>query len=328
MLGIVQPVAPPALATRHGGGSPTHAVKVSGRSVTDHTNVRVVDGERVLAEAVETYRVALGDRLLAAYALGSLAHGGFSELVSDIDLGLIVSDPLLPDYGALIQVVADTERSKGSRLHERLSVFWGTPSTLRGEHVGGRFPALDRLDLIENGHLLAGSEDARSGLPRPGVSELLITGAEFALNYLAGVRGPGDLPNQGLASLRPAGEDAIEEIRSPDLLIAQGVRRLTKLVLFPVRFLYTAASGRVGTNERAVARYLADRKAPSTTLVAAAFAWRTAAPADETAAAALLREQMVPLYLHYIADHIARLDSLGEIELASAFREWRDRLIG
>src|SRR5713101_1433043 len=131
-----------------------------------------VDGGRVLAEAVEAYRVALGDRLLAAYALGSLAHGGFSELVSDIDLGLIVSDPPLLAEGSMIQVVADAEKSKGSALHEQLSVFWGTPATLRGEREGGRFPALDRLDLIENGRLLAGTDEARFGLPHPGVREL------------------------------------------------------------------------------------------------------------------------------------------------------------
>ena len=103
----------------------------------------MVDGEGVLAEAAAAYRVALADRLLAAYALGSLAHGGFSELVSDIDLGLIVSDPRLPKHDAMIQAVADAERSKGWALHERLSVFWGTPATLRGEREGGRFPALD-----------------------------------------------------------------------------------------------------------------------------------------------------------------------------------------
>ena len=101
--------------------------------MTGQTSVSVVDGERVLAEAVEAYRVVLGGRLLAAYALGSLAHGGFSELVSDIDLGLIVSDPPLPADGSMIQMVADAEKSKGSALHERLSVFWGTPATLRGE---------------------------------------------------------------------------------------------------------------------------------------------------------------------------------------------------
>ena len=47
-------------------------------------------GEAVLAQALAAYRAALGSRLVAAYALGSLAHGGFSPLVSDVDLGLIL----------------------------------------------------------------------------------------------------------------------------------------------------------------------------------------------------------------------------------------------
>jgi hypothetical protein len=286
-----------------------------------------VDGETVLTEAAEAYRVALGDRLVAAYALGSLAHGGFSELVSDIDLGLIVRDPLEPQDAETIWAAADTEKRKGSALHERLSVFWGTPATLRGEQNGGRFPALDRLDLIENGRLLAGSDGARLGLPRPSAGELLITGAEFALDYLAGVRRPGALPAEGLGSMRRAGEDAIEEILSPDLLLARGVRRVTKLVLFPVRFMYTAATGRVGTNDAAVARYLRDDQAPSIGLVAAAFDWRRAPPRDRAAASELLREQMLPLYLYYIDDHLERLCSVGEVGLACAFREWRSLLV-
>ena len=273
----------------------------------DSTSVGVPDSERVLAEAVEAYQVALGGRLLSAYALGSLAHGGFSELVSDIDVGLILSDPSVSADASMIQVVADVQKGKGSPLHRRLSVFWGTPATLRGERKGGRFPALDRLDLIENGRLLAGSDVARAGLPRPGLSELIVTGAEFALDYL--------------------GKGAIEEIRSPELLIAHGVRRLTKLVLFPVRFLYTAATGRIGTNDAAAADYLSDGQASSSRLVAAALAWRTSEPTDQVAAAALLREHMVPLYLHYIADHITRLGSLGESELAEAFRDWGERLV-
>ena len=281
----------------------------------------------MLGEAAEAYRVRLGERLVAAYALGSLAHGGFSELVSDIDLGLIVSDPLQPADAETIKAVADIEKSKGTALHGRLSVFWGTPSTLRGEREGGRFPALDRLDLIENGRVLTGSDDARRSLPRPTAKELLITGAEFALDYLAGVSRPAGLPTEGLGSMRLAAEDAVEEILTPDLLLGRGVRRVTKLVLFPVRFVYTAATGRVGTNTAAVARYLEVHHAPSTRLVAAALAWRTAPPADQQAASRLLGEQMVPLYLYYIDDHIARLGSIGEVDLARAFQEWRDRLV-
>jgi predicted nucleotidyltransferase len=285
-----------------------------------------MSAETVLAEASEAYRAALGDRLVATYALGSLAHGGFSPLVSDIDVGLIIADPVRSDDAETIRAVADAEKAKGSALAERLSVFWGTPSTLRGEREGGRFPPLDRLDLLENGRLLAGA-DVRSGLSRPSASELLISGAEFALDYLAGVRGPGSPASADLGSLRPAGTEAVDEIRFPEVLLSRGVRRLTKLVLFPVRLLFTAETGRVGTNEAAVTWYLADTEAPSTRLAAAALDWRTTPPTDDEAAA-LLREQMVPLYLHYIDDHITRLGSRGQVELVTAFEEWRGRLVG
>jgi hypothetical protein len=43
-------------------------------------NVGGMDAEAGLAEATAAYRAALGDRLVAAYALGSVAPGGFSAL--------------------------------------------------------------------------------------------------------------------------------------------------------------------------------------------------------------------------------------------------------
>jgi hypothetical protein len=164
-------------------------------------------------------------------------------------------------------------------------------------------------------------------LSRPSADELLITGAQFALEYLAGIRVNPTSDNE-LGSMRPAGDDAVEEILNPQALFARGVRRVTKLVLFPVRFLYTAASGEVGTNDAAVAHYLRDEQVPSKPLVAAALDWRTAAPSDEEPAAELLRKHMVPLYVHFIDDHIRRLNSLGEAGLVAALGEWRDRLVG
>jgi hypothetical protein len=140
-------------------------------------------GEDVLADAVRVARRCLGGRLLAAYALGSLAHGGFSALVSDIDLALVLADPIqAADAGTLLAVAADV-RAVGSPLHARLSVFWGTPGSL-ASGAGGRFPPLDRLCLLEHGRLLIGA-DVRMGLPRPDRSELLVAGAEFALDALA-----------------------------------------------------------------------------------------------------------------------------------------------
>jgi hypothetical protein len=286
-----------------------------------------VQGETVLLEAVDAYRAALGDRLLAAYALGSLAHGGFSELVSDVDLGLILSDPLQPADPAAIQRVAESERRKGSPLHERLSVFWGTPATLAGEREGGRFPPLDRLDLLESGRLLAGSDDARARVQRPSKEELVITGAEFALDHLAAVRPPSADEGGRLGSLRADGGEAFEQIRTPELLAAQGVRQVTKLVLFPVRFLYTAGTGHVGTNGDAVAYYLERLRTPSPRLVEAALAWRTDPPSDSAAVVELLGSELIALYVEYIDDHVPRLQAMGRPDLAAAFERWRTQLL-
>ena len=288
---------------------------------------RVEEGQAVLAEAVGAYTQALGERLIAAYALGSLAHGGFSPLVSDVDLALILADPLHPTDSETVAAVARGLKAKGSALHERLSVFWGTPSSLEGRVPGGRFPPLDRLDLLEHGRLLWG-EEVRNGLVTPGRDELLVAGALFALEYLGGlvVGPPHERPGQALGSLHHD-DDAVEEIRCPELLLARGLRRLTKLVLFPVRFLFTAETGRVGTNDTAVAHYLAAGDPPGAALVGAALAWRTAPPENEEIILSLLETGMVPLYLHYINDHRARLAALGRHDLTEAFGQWERRLL-
>ena len=281
-------------------------------------------GEAVLAQALAAYQTALGSRLIAAYALGSLAHGGFSPLVSDVDLGLVVDDPFRVKDRFTIRGVASAVRAGGSPLHQRLSVFWGTPSTLQGRVSGGRFPPLDRLDLLEYGRLLAGA-DARDNVARPGRAELLVAGAEFALGTLGG---DPDLAQRvkGLVMRGQRGDDPVREVRTPALLASRGPRRVTKVVLFPVRFLFTAATGRVGTNALAAEHYLADPGVPAADLVAAAVAWRSTPPAGDEAAGLLGRE-LVPLYLHYIDDHIARLDDAGRPRLAARFRRWRARLL-
>jgi hypothetical protein len=284
------------------------------------------DGEVVLADAFAAYQSALGARLLAGYALGSLAHGGFSPLVSDVDLGLVLRDPVKITDRWTIRRVAGGVRAGGSALHERLSVFWGTPATLRGQAAAGRFPPLDRLDLLENGRLLAG-RDVRDGLPRPAPGDLLIAGAQFALESLGGA---GPLRHRVIDLARSRGrhpDDATAEIRDPARLVARGPRRLTKVVLFPVRFLFTAATGRVGTNAAASEHYLAAGRAPAASLVAAAVTWRAAPPADQAAAVALLRNELNPLYVQYIDDHIARLHAAGQHALAGGFRRWRARIL-
>jgi hypothetical protein len=282
------------------------------------------EGEAVLAKAVDAYRGALGPRLTAGYALGSLAHGGFSPLVSDVDLGLILADPVGVKDRVAIHKVALSLRTRESALDERLSVFWGTPSTLRGENSGGRFPPLDRLDLLDHGRLLTG-QDARSSVARPDQTELLVAGAEFALGYLGGVRKlPGHL--RDWARLRRREGDVLNEIRVPSRLVSRDPRRLTKIVLFPVRLLFTAETGQVGINALAVEHHLAKANAPAATLVAAALAWRLQPPTDGEATTLLGRE-LLPLYVYYIDDQITRLHAANHHQLAHSFRRWRTRLV-
>jgi hypothetical protein len=274
-------------------------------------------GEAVLHRAVTAYAEALGDRLVAGYALGSLAHGGFSPLVSDVDLGLILADPLQAGDHATIGAVAGAVRASGPGLPERLSVFWGTPSTLSGQVPGGRFPPLDRLNLLEHGRLLTG-RDARQAAARPDRAELLVAGARFALGSLSGT-GSGTGP--------PADATVLDEIAAPSRLVSRGPRRLTKVVLFPVRFLYTAATGQAGLTALAVEHYLATPGAPATALVTAALAWRTESPADASAAAARAGRELIPLYVHYIDDHVPRLLGVAPHDMPARFRQWRARLL-
>jgi hypothetical protein len=264
-----------------------------------------VSGEDVLEDVVRVSSDSLGARLLAAYALGSLAHGGFSPAVSDVDVALILTDPIQESDTQSLVGVADAVRSIGSPLHTRVSLFWGTPESLIGHAAGGRFPALDRLCLFEHGRLLMGN-DVRAGLPAPDKTELLVAGAQFALDFLA--------------------EDVVARARQPDQLAAAGVRWTTKIVLFPVRFLLTADTGREGTNDAAVQHYSDLNRAPGVALVRAALEWRTKPPSAKQALA-MLRDDFVPLYDYYVADHIHRLRSVGQSELARAFSDWRSQLL-
>ena len=264
-----------------------------------------VSGRDVLADAVSVARKALGGRLLAAYALGSLAHGGVSPLVSDVDVALMLADPIRPLDKLLVRGAAVRVRSGRSPLHSRVSIFWGTPDSLAGRTVGGRFPPLDRLCLIEHGLLLSGT-DIRNGLPRPDQTALLISGAQFALDVIAA--------------------DVLAQAHRPELLVATGLRWTTKIVLFPVRFLFTAETGLEGTNDAAADHYLAQAGAAGAALVAAARRWRSDPPARDDALT-MLRAGLLPLYLHYLDDYGRRLQACGAAPLAQAFRDWRSRLL-
>ena len=108
----------------------------------------------------------LGTGSWLVMAMGSLARGGFSPLVSDVDFGLLIHGPIVDEDNQFVAAIQQQVIDSELPLRERLSIFWGSPASLRGEEPGGRFPPFDTLDLLEHACLING-RDAREGIPHP-----------------------------------------------------------------------------------------------------------------------------------------------------------------
>lgn len=260
--------------------------------------------EETLAAAVDLAQNKWGERLLAAYALGSLAHGGFRPLVSDIDIGLVLAGPLRPGDAEAVDDLRSTIEAGGKPFSDRLSIFWGSVESLSGAASGGRFPPLDRLDLLQFGRLVAG-RDVRSQLPHPTREELLVAGAQFAL-------------------WRLDRDDVAQLLKDPAALLRSDPKTLTKLILYPVRFLFTARTGEVGRNDVAVAHFVAAGESAASELAQLALAWRSAPPVPSDGdAIRAIDAGLLALYREFLLDHEARLRACGRPDLADAFENWR-----
>jgi predicted nucleotidyltransferase len=164
----------------------------------------------------------LGSRLIGVYLIGSLAHGGFSPRYSDIDMALVVEQPLTPsDLDRLRRAAA--KHSAG--LAARLSIFWTDRN-----FSAGRFPPLDRIDAID--HAIALKERQRVMPPRPALAEVRA--------YLAGE----PFENWSRDAMR---------LSALDRLAADDRKRYLRALLYPARFLYSWRTGRISSNDEAVA---------------------------------------------------------------------------
>src|SRR5205085_2774674 len=106
-----------------------------------------------------THRIAdfwdryLGVGLIGVHLIGSLAHGGFSFRYSDIDMAVVAEDALTSED---LTRMGDRATAFSAELAPKLSLFW----TDRQFSVG-RFPSLDRVDLIDHGIALIERERVR-----------------------------------------------------------------------------------------------------------------------------------------------------------------------
>lgn len=257
-----------------------------------------------IAEAcAKEFRRTLADRLTAAYALGSLAHGGFAPAVSDIDLALVLTDRRHDDHRIIDQVTRELQARDGA--HARLSVFWSSLPALRTNQDDGRFPAVDRLDLKKSGMLLLG-EDVRQDVGEADAAALVTDSVRFALQVLAS-------------------EPVLAEFHDPARL-AGDLRRFTKAVLLPLRFLYTADTADPGSTDDAIHHHLAGPSPVAGELVRAATRARHGRPDAAERLTELLHADLVPLYVHYIDRSLLRLTH-ADADLSQGLALWRTRLL-
>ena len=258
---------------------------------------------RIAEHCARLFQQALAGRLIAAYALGSLAHGGFAPAVSDIDLALVLTDRR-PDDDRVIHRVTRDLQSK-DRSYRRLSAFWSSLPALRANRDDGRFPAVDRLDLKKSGVLLLG-EDVRRDVAQPGADALLTDSVRFALEILAA--------------------DPVQDEFHDPARLASDITRFTKAVLLPLRCLCTAATADPGSTDDAVRHHPAQPSPVAAELVRAATRARHGHPDSAEHLTALLHAGLVPLYVHYIDSCLAGLTP-ADADLAQGLGHWRTQLL-
>ena len=130
-----------------------------------------------IAQATEQLQDVFGDNLLSVVLLGSLAHGGFSERFSDIDIAVILKQ-------AVINQTIDTAKQRISALEpstlaRRMSLFWTVP-----DFSWGRLRLVDQVDLHDNGQVLWG-HSLTNLAPRPTLDAVRADMETLSLPYWA-----------------------------------------------------------------------------------------------------------------------------------------------
>jgi predicted nucleotidyltransferase len=179
------------------------------------------DLEKFVLDVAQLFRADLGAVLVEAYKLGSLAHGGFSDIYSDIDVGLVLSCPKPPLQ--MSELIAGA-KALHSEYGRKLSVFWGNP-----DFDWGRLPVIDRLDLLDHGvALLYG---IKPSLRRPTKDEI---------------------HREQLQSIERSWKPRLPELSGLTSLEPKDRKPYIRAILYAARLIYTWDKLVVGSNDSAV----------------------------------------------------------------------------
>ncbi len=186
---------------------------------TDNARAAALDFTRAVARS---WHERLGPRLLGVYLIGSLAHGGFNRRYSDIDMALVADGGL--DDGDL-DAMREAAVTLSPESASKLSIFWADR-----QFTAGRFPPLDRVDFVDHAVALVEAEAMRPDRPSLAEIRAYLRGAPFE-NWVNNATA-----FAALNSLEP-------ENHKPYL----------RAHLYPARFVYSWATGRMASNDDAVA---------------------------------------------------------------------------
>ena len=176
---------------------------------------------RFVDHVAEYFRSKLGLELVEVYKLGSLAHGGFSQIYSDIDVGLLLNGDKPPS--SMSDLIAEAKTLDGE-YGKKLSVFWGNPA-----FTWGRLPVVDRLDMFDHGvPLLHG---IKPNFRRPTKEEI---------------------HQEQLQSIERSWKSRLPELNRLTSLELKDRKPYIRAILYAARLIYTWDNLAVDSNDRAV----------------------------------------------------------------------------
>ena len=191
--------------------------------------------DNYVARVAEFFHARIGPSLVDAYKLGSLAHGGFSAVYSDIDVGLLLNCTEPP--AVMAALIADA-KSFDAEYGKKLSIFWGNP-----EFNWGRLPNLDRLDLLDHGVPLLNTHKPQ--FRRPTKQEIR---------------------DELLRSIERSWQPRLPELSSLTELSPENRKPYIRAILYAARLIYSWDKLAMDSNDRA-AKYLHQVQPPGLDLV-------------------------------------------------------------
>ncbi len=171
---------------------------------------------------VPFWQAALGTELIGAYLIGSLAHGGFNRRYSDVDAALVTEIGL---SAAIIEKLRGQAAALSAEWGPKISVFWADR-----QFSVGRFPPLDRIDYLDRPVVLMERERVQPARPTLQEIRRYLCGAPFA-NWA----------------------DRARQFAAATVLEPKDRKAYLRALLYPARFCYSYLTGKMTSNDDAVA---------------------------------------------------------------------------